>query len=284
MAVTYGTPIVTSVGARWRSDTTIGLDTSYPAGGYLLNPIYLKLISIEQCNATANEGGFIFDWITSTGKLKVLAASGGALTVTGTNLPSAVTGTAAAQIWTAGAYTPAGTVASTFIGIAMGVHSHVLTRNTQTVAVTPGTGVSAALAGFPIGCIESVKATVNAVPDVTIQMLPDGSTPVSGTATINPATGVMQFLIADTVTSATATYITATTTAVSAGTPEGTVTSTFTGTPAALTGSNAASALTATAAAQVWSGTVAGAASFAEVAPGTNLSALNALQIIAIGL
>jgi len=69
-------PIVTSIGARYRSVAFVSLDSSYPTGGYTLTPGSFGLVSIEQANATANLGGFFYDYDTTTGKLVVYSAIG----------------------------------------------------------------------------------------------------------------------------------------------------------------------------------------------------------------
>lgn len=352
MGLIYGTPNVTSIGARWRSVITIGLDTSYPAGGYTVNPIYMGLTSIEQLNATANEAGFIYDFITATGKLKVLAASGGALTVTGTNLPSAVTGTAAAQVWTAGAYTPAGTNGISgitgsitvdyqqradsfpvgniriYTGAIAGVFPQVGASLVQ--AVTGASGIVGAFNGIPpnssldipgliIGFFDTTNLVTGTNPDLSvftftptmivtvwqvtppaaafscfsdqslnvIQQVPENQLIVVGPGGALPhqvryrlGPSQLETIQDDGVTTLVYEYAPSVANTIASAVSA----QLFTGTPAALTGTNAASALTATAAAQVWSGAVAGAASFGEVTPGTNLSAVNNLQIVGIGL
>lgn len=188
--------------------------------GETLTAASLGLFSIISVEMPSEDNGYSFDVLGLANgggfpSVRIQVFQGGAGTTGATS-----GGTPAGTNSSVSAGTPAGS----FVGLAMPVHTHLMSRVTNTEAVTPGTGVSNAFPGFPIGCIESVVATVNAVPDTLVHMIPDGGTPTSGHVAINPATGVMQFLIADNVTSATATYVTATLTATSAGTPEGTFT------------------------------------------------------------
>lgn len=109
----------------------------------------------------------------------------------------------------------AGVVGNTTAGGTVASHTHDLQLNTgETVAVTPGTGLSDPVAGIPVACVESIVATVNAVPNTICQMIPNGGTPAILSVTCNQATGVFSFDAGSNVTSMTVNYLTRPTTAV----------------------------------------------------------------------
>lgn len=86
----------------------------------------------------------------------------------------------------------------------------VLTANTVTainsvVSVTAGTGVSAALSSIPVANVNNVYITAGDVTGAAV-IVPSGSVANSKEVSINYTTGVLQFLVADAVTSATVTY------------------------------------------------------------------------------
>lgn len=228
----------------------ITFDSSYPTGGESLSAAAIGLAQFDTLQIIT-EAGYFFETNVAADRLtctiKVYQGGEGGFTPAGTNSTSAVTGTAAAQ---------------TFTGTPMGNHQHVQqTTFDEVVSVTAGTGVSAALVNTPIAMVENVFVTAGGVTGV-FQLVPVGAVTATTQVSINHTTGVMQFLVADAVTSATVSYLRSNTSGESAGTPAGT---------------NAASAtLTATAAAQVFTGTAAPAGTADEVANGTDLSAVTA--------
>lgn len=111
-----------------------------------------------------------------------------------------------------------------FLGAALATHSHNLqTSSAEALTVTPGTGVSSAAVSLPIAIVESVYITAGGVTGA-VKVIPAGQTPATKECTYNSTTGVFQFLIADAVTAVRVTYVTRADTAVSAGTPAGTIT------------------------------------------------------------
>lgn len=119
--------------------------------------------------------------------------------------------------------TPASSSVPAFTGAPLGTHSHdFVVSSAEAITVTAGTGVSSAVASIPVGMVESVYVTAGGVTGA-VTVIPAGQTPATKECTYNATTGVFQFLIADAVTAAVVTYATRAVSAVSAGTPGGTV-------------------------------------------------------------
>jgi hypothetical protein len=270
MAIGYSIPDVTSIGARNMSIDFLTLDNSYPNagggnGGYPIDPVFLGLVSIEALTAVANDEGIVFQYNTVTGKLQAFIAPGAGGGVTGATsggTPAGTNGTSTAD-------------AQVFTGSALAGHVHSFGPIApETVGVTAGTGVSAALTSAPVGSVENVFIAASGGAARPAILVPPGSVANTSEVSIDYTTGVLQFLVADAVTSAVVIYSSNNTTSVSAGTPAGT---------------NGTSSVSA----QVFTGaplaththTVGGGAAGAlsEVANGTDLSGITALQIIAIG-
>lgn len=256
MAITYANATdVFSIGSKYLSIKSVALDNSYPTNGYTLTPSQFGLSVISQVFPVANESGYVFQYQTATGKMEVFVAPGGAGGTTGNttavNAPSAVS-------------VPTITLA------ALAPHSHTMAPTVnETIAVTPGTGVSAALSGIPLGYVINVYQTAGGVTGPAT-IIPSTATLASQQVQIDYTTGVLTFLVADAVTQATVTYSSLNTSNTSGGTP------TVTGVSAQ------------TAAAQIQTahnhsvGAGAGGA-LVEVANGTDLSAVTNLYLIAIG-
>lgn len=213
LAVTISPPTGGDVGKVYG---TIAFDSSYVTGGEALTAAQLGAQRIKRIDLQ-DESGYIFETIYASVEpqsvlIKVYQAGGG-----------------------------------TFTGSALAGHTHAsqVTQD-EAVTVTAGTGVSAALANIPVGSIDNIFITAGGVTGACT-IVPVGSVTNSKEVSINYTTGVMQFLVADAVTSVKVTYTRATTTSVSAGTP---------------------------------AGSVAGAAG-SEVANATDLSALTAVEFIA---
>lgn len=138
-----------SAGVKWQILGKFNLDSSYPVGGYYIDPVQVGLSQID--NVVVNDAtfGYEYNWDKVNSRLRVFAGSGGAggvfvgtpAALTGTNAPSAISGgiavaqvftgapaaltgtnapsglvaTADAQIWTAGAYTPTGTNSNSLV-------------------------------------------------------------------------------------------------------------------------------------------------------------------------
>lgn len=165
--------------------------TTYETGGPALLASDFGLSVIDTLSVVGDFGGYSIDPLVATGGQSV-------------NLKVSAQG------------------AGTFSGAALATHSHnAQNAIEEVVSVTAGTGVSAALTSIPVSLVESVYVTAGGVSG-PYTLVPAG---VSGTTlvSINHTTGVLQFLIADAVTSAKVTYLKTATTSVSAGTPSGTV-------------------------------------------------------------
>lgn len=168
---------------------------------------------------------------TSTGGLPPLPDAtiwvGNALNVaTGVTLSGDVTMTNAGVATIANGAVTAVKLGATFpfAGAALGTHAHDLQQiSAEALTVTAGTGVSSAAVSLPIAIVESVYVTAGGVTGA-VTVIPVGQTPATKECTYNPTTGVFQFLIADAVTAAVITYVIRASTAVSAGTPAGTIT------------------------------------------------------------
>lgn len=95
--------------------------------------------------------------------------------------------------------TPAGTVSS---------HSHDLQQITgEALVVDPVTGISAAALNLPIANVESVVAVVNAVPDTSMRLVPNGIVPTGIQVSYDQTTGIFRFDAASNVTAATIQYL-----------------------------------------------------------------------------
>lgn len=171
---------------------TIALDNSYVTGGYSITAVQLGGLRIKRLKLQP-ELGYNFEVVYSTVEpasvsLKVYQGSGGA-----------------------------------FTGSALGTHTHsIQVTQDEVVAVTAGTGVSAALANIPLGTVDNVYLDAGGVTGAGV-IVPVGSVANTKEVSIDYTTGVLQFLVADAVTSAKVTYARAAVTAVSAGTPSGTI-------------------------------------------------------------
>lgn len=150
-----------SAGVQWEIMGRFSLDSSYPAGGYPIDPLQFGLSQVTSFVVNDSQAGFVYDYNATTQKLMVYTATGGAAiftgdpaVLTGTNAPSAVAGTADAQVFT---------------GDPLATHSH----NSQIVSIT-GTYTTwriyhGAVAGGPFVVGETVtdggggSATVSAV-------------------------------------------------------------------------------------------------------------------------
>lgn len=114
----------------------------------------------------------------------------------------------------------------TFAGSPLAGHSHDLqVTQDEAVIVNPATGVSAALANIPLGSADIVYIVAGGVTGAATKV-PVGAVANSKEVSINYATGVLQFLAADSVQNASVTYTRAATSSVSAGTPSGTISGT----------------------------------------------------------
>lgn len=111
----------------------------------------------------------------------------------------------------------------TFTGAALAAHGHnVITSSDEVIAVTAGTGVSAALTSAPLGAVSNVYITAGGVTGAAVQV-PSGAVANSKEVSVNYTTGVLQFLVADAVTQAKVSYARAAVSNTSAGTPAGTI-------------------------------------------------------------
>lgn len=190
MALTYLDSTVKSEGDTWTVIANMLPDTSYVSGGYYIDPVQVRLTRIQDVIVPNNLDGYAYDFDKTTGKLKISSGSGGTGVIAGAPLAP---------------------------------HTHGLANMVdEVVAVDPLTGLSAPVTVFPVGSVTNVYIT-GGVSGVA-QIIPGSATLASGQVQINYATGVLTFLIADAVTSATITYSSVTTTPVSGGTPSGTVT------------------------------------------------------------
>lgn len=152
---------------------------------------------------------------------KTLGTGAGTISsTTAVNNPSAVTvsslsGTAAAQT------------------ITVGTHESLQTITGEVVAVNAGTGVSAAVVGNPTAIFNSVSVTASGGGPFQAEIVATGIGVATGQVSINYTTGVMTFLIADAVTSATVDYVRRVTAGFAATNGTSAVTGTGSGTAAA---------------------------------------------------
>lgn len=188
-----------------KREFTLALDNSYPTGGYSISASLLGLSAFTRIKAVIDgyEAIPVYQTDPSTVKLKISRLA------------------------------PTGTI------------SAPNTQNSidEVIAVTAGTGVSAAVTSIPVTAVESVYVTAGGVTGV-FKIIPNSATLATTLVKINRTTGVFTFLIADAVTSATITYVKQATTV------------------------------------PVFSGT---AASFTEVTNATDLSALTGIRVEAYG-
>lgn len=138
-----------SAGVQWEIMGRFSLDSSYPAGGYPIDPLQFGLSQVTSFVVNDSQAGFVYDYNATTQKLMVYTATGGAAiftgdpaVLTGTNAPSAVAGTADAQVFT---------------GNALAGHAHDIT-----IANTAGTYATwriyhGAVAGGPFVVGETVS-------------------------------------------------------------------------------------------------------------------------------
>jgi hypothetical protein len=111
----------------------------------------------------------------------------------------------------------------TFTGSPLAVHGHNLqTTVDEIISVNAGTGVSVALTNRPVGTILGVYQTAGGVTGAS-SPIPQAASLATLQYKFDLASGVLTFLIADAVTSATVTYTRAATSTISGGTPAGTV-------------------------------------------------------------
>jgi len=213
----------------------LAFDSSYPTGGETLNAVDLGLSFINR--VIVEPKGYVFP--------VSYAASG-----TSANI----------LVFQSASVTPAGTIsAPAFTGSALAAHGHnVQLTQDEVIAVTAGTGVSAALTNIPVGSIDNVYIAAGGVTGAAV-IVPVFSVANSKEVSINYTTGVLQFLVADAVTSAKVTYARAAVSTTSAGTPAGT---------------NSAPTFT---------GTATTAAGFSQVPNTTNLSTLTGVNFVAFG-
>lgn len=114
------------------------------------------------------------------------------------------------------------TVTINFAGDALGTHSHALQQSAgEVLTVNPGTGVSSAAVGAPIGNVESVYVTAAGGATGPYALVPGGVSPGVSQVGYDPTTGVFQFLAADAVTAATVQYVSRAVSDISGGTPSG---------------------------------------------------------------
>lgn len=230
MAFSISSYVTQSAGSEVKAEAVGAADSSYPTNGYTINASSFGLRAFTRV-VVANAFGYhvepIYGSDLSSIKLKFYSV------------------------------TPAGTIsAPVFTGSALSAHGHnVQITQDEVVSVTAGTGVSAALANIPVGSVDNVYIAAGGVTGAAVKV-PVGSVANSKEVSIDYTTGVLQFLVADAVTSAKVTYARAAVSTTSAGTPAGSNSApTFTGTAGAMT----------------------------EVANATNLSALSSIKIDAYG-
>lgn len=158
-----------SAGVKWQIIGKFDLDSSYPAGGYFIDPVQLGLSQIDSVVVNDASFGFEYHWDKVNSKLLVYESAGGGgiftgtpailtgtitaptfngtpLAPTGTNAPSAVTGTADPQTWT---------------GNLMGTHSHNLQKTTDTGTYTAWRLYHGAVVGGPFVIGDVITDTVN---------------------------------------------------------------------------------------------------------------------------
>jgi len=319
MAVVPTITSITNTGSQLRITGRIAFDSSYVTGGEPLTARSIRLSQIDSINLQA-ESGYFFQTVYPTvrppsvnlmvfeGGLSAFTPAGSnantsAGTPAGTNGTSAVTGTAAAQIWTAGAYTPGGSNSSSLVTGTADAQAFTGTAPlTNLDLATPafsGTGLTAA--GQVITTTDNQTMTLNqcagmwlvSATEATAPNLIKSNTAVSGAPAVLTVYGSAN-------TDAGAYKI------VKHAAPVGTNGSsslsgasatgqTFSGNLAVLSGTNSTSAVTGTAAAQtftgsalaththVFSGTPVAATVATQVANATNLSALSAVEFEAFG-
>lgn len=159
MALTVSNLKRSSVGNKWMMTGRIAFDTSYPTGGETLTAAQVGLARFTTIELQP-EQGYFFETMygsiePSSVLLKVWQGGLAGFTPAGTNSTSAVTGTAAAQTWTPGAYTPSGTIsAPTFTGNLAGIiassSSPIFTGSTPATQTTYSITYVAVPDGNPI--------------------------------------------------------------------------------------------------------------------------------------
>lgn len=119
-----------SAGVKWQIIGKFDLDASYPAGGYLIDPVQIGLSQIDSVVVNDAAFGYEYNWDKVNSKLLVYESGGGGgggifvgtpAILTGNNNPSAVTGTADPQTWAGNPLPP---------------HTHNLQVNTETANYT----------------------------------------------------------------------------------------------------------------------------------------------------
>lgn len=177
-------------GVKWpqpenKAEGILSTTGNYVTGGYQVKAKDFGMGQINRVEVLP-QGGYSFAVVYNdvfTAHILVFESASGTTGGTiATNNTSAVTGTG----------TGSGTL-STITG--------------EVVAVTAGTGVSAAVVGAPTAVFDSVAVTASGIGAFIAVVVPSGVTPATGQVGINYTTGVMQFLIADAVTSATVDYV-----------------------------------------------------------------------------
>lgn len=149
MALTYNSSTVASKGNTWTVMANLSPDTSYPAGGYAVNPQQLRLRSIESFIALADQYYLFYD--STTGKLRFLTAGGGGGGLTFNGTPMAghahlLTPSATGISPDDGLYVQAGgapglyTVGETITGGTSGATGTVLSSGASYIQYTPTAG------------------------------------------------------------------------------------------------------------------------------------------------
>lgn len=297
-----------SAGTQAYRTATVTFDSSYPTGGETLTAAALGLsrISSLQVNQVDGYVGEVVypSLLPATVKIKMWEGGVSGFTPAGTNANESAhthgagSFQAAAQIWTAGAYAPAGTNSTSAVTGTGTADAQTFTGSASALnlasPVFAGTGYTTA--GQVTTTTDNQTMTLNQCAGMWLIGNTASEAPaliVSNTA-VTGAPAVLTCIGTPPVTDAGGYKIVATTpvgtngSSTLSGLALTAAAQTFSGTPAVLTGTNAVSAVTGTSGAgsahtHIFTGTAVAGAPASEVANGTNLSTVS-MEIVAFGL
>jgi len=158
MSLIYnGDAVVTSIGARYRSVFTVGLDNNYPSGGYTLDPAKVGLERIESASVANIQNGYLFAVSSNAWKLAAYTGSGGGGPLI-------------------------------FSGNPMGPHNHTISRTTENLSASANyTMLIGSATGFFVFGETITGGSSGATATVTI-----GNSEATGDLSIAPTLGLFQ--------------------------------------------------------------------------------------------
>lgn len=179
MPITYNSSETFSEGSNYRVFANLSPDTSYPVGGYLIDPKKIRLQQINELTVPNNPNGVVFYFDKTTSKLVMGSSTGGGgiftgnpmgnhthlLTPRSTGLPNAEAGY---YVYISGASGPF-TVGETITGGSSGATGVVLTYVAGLISYTPGVGRLDVLETIT-GGTSGNTAVVQSLPFVVFQL------------------------------------------------------------------------------------------------------------------